>query len=434
MQIELSRKWFLVVVGLADWRAKAQELPHQEYKELQEVIDNYISRTNKDFRKKGGLVTSLFWSQENLSPTFLLEATRTNEDFLKGVRVKQGNVTENIYASLSSDERNSSLGKNLQTVSPQGRILILECTIPQSNDFIPDDDHVLSAFNDAFNSEFVTIKRAELDFQGRKEWLATLDALLTREIIREVGPVKKLKEAKVVEGKRLYDRKTPGDFEKITRILHGAVPFRPSLFDLKPLPQSSFDTREALGHIVIQYLSTGGDFPIKLNWRSNTHERLGRRTEEVQLVEFEGVEWKDIDKLLLISREIVYDKIEKTISNIGGIKFDSFWTERDLSSNIFFFSKFSFTEDILKAIKEFLSLDSRKQLEGHIGPSTTALFDVWRRAGLHFNILVFEIRGFDTEEDKKLATWVQQLKEKSPPGPNYNGEKEVLEARHYRPF
>ncbi len=434
MQIEISRKWFLVVVGLADWRAKAQELPHQEYKELQKVIDNYISRINRDFRKRGGIVTSLFWSQENLSPTFLLEESRTNENFLKEMRVKLGDVTEKIYAGLSIDERNSTLGKNLQAVSPQGRILILECTIPQSSEFIPDDDHVLSAFTDAFNSEFLTIKRAEHDFQGRKEWLAAMDALLTRESIREVGPVKKIKEAKVVEGKRLYDRKTPGDFEKITRILHGAVPFRPSLFDLKPLPQSSFDTRGTLGHIVIQYLATGGDFPIKLNWRSNTHERMGRRTEELQLVEFEGVEWKDLDKLLSISREIAYEHIEKTISDVGGIKFDSLWTERDSSSNIFFLSKFSFTEDILKSIKEFLILDSRKQLEGHIGPSTTALFDVWRRAGLHFNMLVFEVRGFDVEEDKKLTTWVQQLKGKAPPGPTYNAEKEVLEARHYRPY
>lgn len=434
MQIELSRKWFLVVVGLADWRTKAQELSHQEYKELQEVIDNYISRINRDCRKKGGLVTSLFWSQENLSPTFLLEATPTNENFLKEMRVKLGNVTEKIYAGLSSDERNSALGKNLQAISPQGRILILDCTIPQSSDFIPDDDHVLAAFSDAFNSEFVTIKRAEHDFQGRKEWLASMDALLTRELIREVGPVKKIKEAKVVEGKRKYDRKTPGDFEKITRILHGAVPFRPSLFDLKPPSQSSFDAREPLGHMIIHYLATGGDFPIKLNWRSNTHERLGRRTEELQLVEFEGVEWKDLDKLLSISREIAYENIEKTISDVGGIKFDSLWTERDSSSNIFFLSKFSFTEDVLKTLKEFLTLDSRKQLEGHIGPSTTALFDVWRRAELHFNMLIFEVRGFDIEEDKKLTAWIQQLKEKAPPGPNYNAEKEVLEARHYRPY
>ena len=434
MQIELSRSWFLVVVGLADWRAKARDLPHHEFIELQEIIDNYLSRLNRDFRKKGGLVTSLFWSQENLSPSYLLEATRTNETFLKEMRVKLGNVTEKIYAGLSSDERNSNLGKNLQAVAPEGKILILECVIPQSTDFIPDVEHVLSAFSDAFNSEFVTIKRAEHDFIGRKNWLASLDAVLSRESIREVGPVKKLREAKVIEGKRLFDRKAHGDFEKITRILSEAVPFRPSLFDLKPAPNTSFDNREMLGHIVIQYLSTGGDFPIKLNWRSNTHERLGRKIEESTLVNFEGVEWKDLDKLQVLSREITYEKIEKTISDVGGINFDAFWTERDLSSNIFFISKFSFSEDILKNIKQFITLDSRKQLEGHIGPSTTALFDVWRRAELHFNYLVFEVRGFDAEEDKKLTDWVVQLKGKNMPGPGYNAEKEVIEERHFRPF
>ena len=434
MQIELSRKWFLVVVGLADWRSEANKLPHNEFIELQEVIDNYISRINKDFRKKGGLVTSLFWSQENLAPSYLLEATRMNETFLKEMRVRFSDITEKIYASLSPDERNSPLGQNLQAVAPEGKILILECNIPLSSEITPDDEHVLSAFSDAFNSEFLTIKRAENDFLGRKNWLASLDAILSRELLREVGPVKKYREAKVIEGKRKYDQKTPGDFEKITRILSEAVPFRPTLFDIKQQAEASFDTREILGHIIIQYWSTGGDFPIKLNWRSNTHERIGRRIEEVALVNFEGVEWKDLDKLQTISREIIYEKIEKTIADVGGINFDAFWTERDLSSNIFFISKFSFTEDILKTIKNFITLDSRKLLEGHIGPSTTTLFDVWRRAALHFNYIVFEVRGFDADEDKKLIEWIKQLKAKTLPGPSYNAEKEVLEEHHYRPF
>ena len=198
--------------------------------------------------------------------------------------------------------------------------------------------------------------------------------------------------------------------------------------------ESSFDNRETLGHIVIQYLVTGGDFPIKLNWRTNTHERLGRKFEEYSLVKFEGVTWSELDKLLSISEQIVYDKFERTITDVGGIKFDALWTERDLSSNIFFISKFSFTEDVLKGLKQYILTESRKQLEGYLGPSTADLFDVWRRAGLHYNYLVLEIKGLDSDEDKKLTEWVRQLKSKEIPGPNYSAEKEVIEERYFRPL
>ncbi|NHJ04221.1 MAG: hypothetical protein EAX90_05325 [Candidatus Heimdallarchaeota archaeon] len=433
MKIQISRKWYLAIVGLADWQEKAQELPYREYMELKEIIDNFISRIYKDIRKRGGMVTSLFWSQENLSPTFLLEATNMNERFLKELRAKFSDITERINGSLTAEERQSNLGKNLLNVNPEGRLLLLECNIPLQSEIFPDDGQIAEAFSDAFNSELISIKRSEHDFSGRKNWLATVESILSRELIREVGPIKKLREVKEIEGRRLYLKKTQGDFEKITRVLTEAVPFRSSLFELLA-PGSSFDTREPLGHIIIQYFSTGGNFPLKLNWRSNTHERLGRKIEEFSLVNFEGVTWNDLDKILSISEQIVYDKIEKTITDVGGIKVDAFWTERDLSTNIFFISKFSFTEDVLKGIKEFITAESRKQLEGYIGPSTADLFDVWRRAGLHYNYLVFEVKGFDSDEDKKLTDWIKRLKGKEIPGPNYSAEKEVIEQRNYRPL
>lgn len=433
MKIQISRKWYLAIIGLADWQEKAQELPYREYMELKEIIENFISRVYKDIRKRGGMVTSLFWSQENLSPIFLLEATSMNEKFLKELRAKFSDITERINATLTTEERQTNLGKNLLNISPEGRLLLLECNIPVQSEIFPDDEQVAEAFSNAYNSELISIKRSEHDFSGRKNWLATVESVLSRELIREVGPVKKLREVKEIESRRLYLKKTQGDFEKITRVLSEAVPFRSSLFELL-IPGSSFDTREPLGHIIIQYFSTGGNFPLKLNWRSNTHERLGRKIEEFSIVNFEGVTWNDLDKILSISEQIVYDKIEKTITDVGGIKVDAFWTERDLSTNIFFISKFSFTEDVLKGIKDFIKADSRKQLEGYIGPSSANLFDVWRRAGLHYNYLVFEVKGFDTDEDKKLTDWVKRLKGKEIPGPNYVAEKEIIEQRNYRPL
>ncbi|MFW9921664.1 MAG: hypothetical protein ACFFDW_00045 [Candidatus Thorarchaeota archaeon] len=433
MKIEIPRKWFLVIIGIADWREKAKKLPHDEFLELQQVIDDYISKTYKDIRKRGGFVISLFWSQENLAPCFLLEATSMNEKFLKELRAKFSDVVERINAGLSSNERASQLGKNLQTIAPEGRILVLELKIPEYTAYLPKEESVNEAFSDAFNSELVCIKRAEHDFNGRKNWLSTLDAPLNREIIREVGPVKKIREAKEIEGKRLYEKSTPGDFEKITRVLSEAVAFRSSLFDLQAL-STSFGEKEPLGHLVIQYLVCGGDFPIKLNKRSNMHERIGRKVEELQLVSFEGVDWTELDKLLSISENIIYDKFEKVVSDVGGIKLDAFWTERDLSSNVFLLPKFSFTEDVLKSLNEFVTTDSRQLLQNYIGPSTASLFDVWRRAGLHYNLLVFEIRGLDQEEDKRLVEWIKELKNKEIPGPNYNAEKETVEEKHYRPF
>ncbi|HUU76844.1 MAG TPA: hypothetical protein VMX55_00770 [candidate division Zixibacteria bacterium] len=433
MKIQISRKWYLAIVGLADWQEKAQELPYREYIELKEIIENFISRIYKDIRKRGGMVTSLFWSQENLSPIFLLEATNMNEKFLKELRAKFSDITERINGTLTAEERQGNLGKNLLNISPEGRLLLLECNIPPQSEIFPDDEQIAEAFSDAFNSELISIKRSAHDFSGRKNWLATVESVLSRELIREVGPVKKLREVKEIESRRLYLKKTQGDFEKITRVLSEAVPFRSNLFEILT-PGSSFDTREPLGHIIIQYFSTGGNFPLKLNWRSNTHERLGRKIEEFSIVNFEGVTWNDLDKILSISEQIVYDKIEKTITDVGGIKVDAFWTERDLSTNIFFISKFSFTEDILKGIKEFIKAESRKQLEGYIGPSTAELFDVWRRADLHYNYLVFNVKGFDSDEDKKLTDWVKRLKGKEIPGPNYAAEKEVIEQRNYRPL
>ncbi|MHA1505352.1 MAG: hypothetical protein ACTSPT_09200, partial [Candidatus Heimdallarchaeota archaeon] len=104
---------------------------------------------------------------------------------------------------------------------------------------------------------------------------------------------------------------------------------------------------------------------------------------------------------MLASKDIIYSKIEKKISDVGGVKFDALWTERDLSSIVFFLSKFSFTEDVLKEIKTAL-LDERKLLEEHIGIGAMDMLDLWRRSGLNFNTLILEVKGLDADEDKNL--------------------------------
>ncbi|MBN1330643.1 MAG: hypothetical protein JXA54_14310 [Candidatus Heimdallarchaeota archaeon] len=432
VQLKLPRKWLIAIVGVADWLEKVRSIPHQEFIDLQKVIDDFLSKTYRAFRKRGALVGSLLWSQENLAPMFLLEATKMNENFLKEQRAIINNITEKIHSSLSSEERHSPLGKNLQEISLEGRILILEGIIPDG-EFYPDEQQIAKVFSDAFNAEFITIKRAEHDFEGRKNWLSALDSVVSREFTIDIGPIKKLKEAKEIEGKRFYDKKIPGDFEKIVRILSEAIPYRASLFEVEKPSNSSFDTREPLGHIIIQYLSTEGDFPIKIDNRSTTHDRIGRKLENYQWVIENSIDWKVLDKLYLNSKEIMYEKIEKTITDVGGIKLDGFWTEREISSNVFFLSKFTFTEDILKQLRDFLN-NTRKYLETQIGPGTTELYEIWQKAGLHFNILIFEIKGLDQDEDKKLSYWFRSLKERQIPGPNYSAEKEVIEARHYRPL
>ena len=431
-QITLPRKWFLAIAGLENWIEKAQDLPVKEFTELKGVITNFLSRLYRDFRKRGALAASLLWTQENLAPSFLLEPTKENEKFLKEMRVKFNSISDIIYNTLTVEERNSNLGKNLQTLNIQGRILLLECQIPPSSEMFPDDSQVIKVFSDAFNSELLTIKRAEHDFPGRKHWLSSLESIINRELIRNVGPVKKLREAKEIEGKRLYEKSSPGDFGKITRVLSEAVPYRPSLFTLEK-PSTTYDDREALGHIIIQYLASGNDLPIKLSFRSNTHERPGRKIEELLAITEAGLNWKDLDKLILASKDIIYSKLEKKISDVGGVKFDAFWTERDLTSNIFFISKFSFTEDVLKNVKTAF-LDERKLLEDHIGLGAMAMLDLWRRSGLNFNTLVFEVKGFDTDEDKNLTNWIKMLKEKRTPGPSYSAEKETLIERYFRPL
>jgi len=432
MKIKIPRRWYLAVVGLADWREKAKNIPFHEYQELKEIIDRNLSKIYKSFRKRGALVGSLFWSQENLAPLFLLEATRENEKFLKENRVLLGNVSERIMSSLTSEERQSHIGKNLEEVAPEGKILLLECNLPSDAPYYPTADQLMKIFSEAFNSEFLTIKRSEHDVDGRKDWLSTLDSVLNRELIREVGPIKKLREAKEIEGKRLYEKTSPGDFEKISRILSEAIPFRPSLFEVEQ-SRSSFDDREALGHIVIQYLATKGDIPVKLNWRSVTHQRLGRKIEEMMWFQEENLDWKELDKLQVFSKEIVYDKVEKVIADVGGINFDALWSESDFSNNIFFLSKFSFSEDVLKELHKF-TLNPREQLAEHIGPQTAAMYELWQKAGLNFNILIFEVRGLDPDEDRKLIDWIKDLKNKQSPGPNYSANSEIIKERHFRPF
>jgi hypothetical protein len=54
MEIELPRTWYLAVIGIANWQEKALDLPQQEFSELKELIENYLSRTNKKLRKKTG--------------------------------------------------------------------------------------------------------------------------------------------------------------------------------------------------------------------------------------------------------------------------------------------------------------------------------------------------------------------------------------------
>ncbi|RLI68433.1 MAG: hypothetical protein DRO63_02685 [Candidatus Gerdarchaeota archaeon] len=55
-QITLPRKWFIAIIGVADWREKAVDLPYKEFVELQEIIDAFLSRTYKEFRKRGALL------------------------------------------------------------------------------------------------------------------------------------------------------------------------------------------------------------------------------------------------------------------------------------------------------------------------------------------------------------------------------------------
>jgi len=416
VQLKLPRKWFISIVGVADWREKARTFPYQEFIELQQIIDDFLSKIYRAFKKRGALVGSLLWSQENLAPMFLIEATKMNENFLKEQRATINNIGEKIFVNLSTEERNSSLGKNLNEIQLEGRILVLEGTIPDG-ELYPDEQQIAKVFSDALNAEFITIKRAEHDFEGRKNWLSTLDSLVSREFSVDVGPIKKLREAKAIEGKRFYDKKAPGDFEKIVRILSEAVPYRASLLEIEKPSYSSIDTRETLGHIIIQYLSTEGDFPIKIDNRSTTHDRIGRKLENYQWVLDNNIDWKVLDKLYLNSKEIMYEKVEKVITDVGGIKLDALWTERDISNNVFFLTKFTFTEDILKQLKDFLN-NTRKHLEDQIGPGTTELYEIWQKAGLHFNVLIFEIKGLDQDEDKKLSTWFKLLKEGQISGPN----------------
>lgn len=432
LKIQIPRRWFLVVAGIADWREKAKIIPLGEYQEVKEIIDNYLTRTYRAFRKKGAFVGSLLWSHENLAPMFLLEATRMNEQFLKEQRVINNNIAEKILASLTHEERQSALGNNIQSLNLEGKILMLECILPSNNELFPNDEEITKIFSDVFNAEFLTIKRAEHDFDGRKNWLASIESVLSRELIKDVGPVKKLREAKEIEGKRLYDKKTPGDFEKIVRILAEAVPYRSSLFEVEK-PTTSYDSKEPLGHIIIHYLSTEGDFPIKLTKRSILFNRIGRKLENYNWMLDNNIEWKELDKILIFTEQIAYDQIEKVISDVGGVRLDAFWTEIDLSNKAFFLSQFSFTEDIMKQLKAFIS-NPRKQLEKHIGYGLTPLYELWQKAGLHFNILIFEVKAFDQDEERKLIDWVKLLKVGKQPGPNYGSEKETIEERHYRPF
>ncbi|MCF2144430.1 MAG: hypothetical protein K9W42_12080 [Candidatus Heimdallarchaeota archaeon] len=432
-QITLPRKWFIAIIGVADWREKAVDLPYKEFVELQEIIDAFLSRTYKEFRKRGALVGSLLWSHENLAPLFLLEISRENEQFLKEQRAIYDNLPEQILKTLSSDEEKGSLGKNLMKVSPEGKSLLLRGTIPFNVELFPNDHQVLSAFCDAFNAEVIAIKRSEHDFAGRRQWLAGLDNLLHRKFIRDVGPVRKLRAAKDIEGRKQYEKKSPGDFEKIVKILSEMVPFRPSLFELEKPQTGMVAGEKPLGHLLIHYLATGGDFPVKLSERSTTFNRPGRKFEIFQWILANQLEWKELDKLLTHLNELVYDKIERKIADTGGIKFDNFWTDNDLSNNAFFLTNFAFSEDVLKDLKQFIN-HPEEHFELQIGPGTTALTELWRKAGLHFNLLIFEISGFDLDEEKKLVQWVNALKSRELPGPSYCGDKFLLEQRQYRPF
>jgi len=432
LQITLPRNWFIAIVGIADWRERAANLPQKDFSTLQETIDAFLSRTYKEFRKKGALVASLLWSHENLAPMFLLEVTRENEQFLKEQRAIYENLTERILVTLSSEERTGSLGKHLREISPEGKTLFLKGTIPFNVELYPNDKQVISAFSDAFNAEVLTIKRAEHDFVGRRHWLAGLDNVLHRKCIRDVGPVRKLRAAKDIEGRKKYETKFPGDFERIVKTLSEVVPYRPSLFELEK-PEPGSQSQKPLGHLIIHYLATGGDFPIKLTNRSTTFERLGRKLEVLHWLLENQFEWKDLDKLQTHLTELIYDKIERKIVDSGGIKFDNFWTETDLSSNAFFLSNFAFSEDVMKELKQFIATPE-EHFEHQIGPGTTAFTDLWHKAGMHFNLLVFEISGLDQREEQLLVQWVSALKTKTLPGPSYCGEKTLLEQRYYRPF
>jgi hypothetical protein len=429
---KIKREWYVVIAGLADWQSNAKKIPMGEFQEIKEIINNFMSKTYKQFRSRGALAGSLLWSHENLAPMFLLEKTRANERFLKEQRVVFGTVSDKILSGLTHEERQSNIGINIQNLNLEGKLLMLDCTIPSDSSLYPDDLDVAKVFSDAFNAELLTIMRAEHDFSGRKNWLASLDSVLSRETISETGPVKKLREIKEIEAKRLYEKRTPGDFEKIVRYLSEAVPYRYSLFELEK-PVTSYVATDLLGHILIFYLSTGGDFPMKLSNRSVLFERPGRKLEMSNWIESSGINWKDLDKLMVYLEQIAYDQIEKVITDVGGIKLDGLWTERDISDSVYFLSQFSFTEDVMKQLKQFI-INPREQIERQVGHGLSQLFDIWQKAELSFNFLVFEVRAFDNDEEKKLIDWVKSHKAGKIPGPNYGSEKEIIEENHYRPF
>ncbi|MBD3191668.1 MAG: hypothetical protein GF308_13555 [Candidatus Heimdallarchaeota archaeon] len=433
LKIDLPRDWYLVIIGLEDWRERAETLTVKTYRELQEKLNSSLSKLYRKFRRKGAMVASLLWSRENLSPVFLLEPTSGNKRFLNDIRGEFQNFSETIIATLSPSERESPLANALKTVAPEGKLLILKCRIP-SGEFFPEDQQVIQVFSDAFNTELLTIRRAAHDFSGREDWLSTLEAILSRKLIRDVGPIAKLKAAKELENRRRYDKKTPGDFEKIIRYLSEAVPFRPSLFELqKPSTSEEEGKEEPLGHLIIHYLSTKGDLPLKLQWRSVTHERLGRKVEDLLWAFSEGIDWKELDQVLVTSDELVYEKIERPIINVGGTLFDGFWTKKDLSSNVHFLPSFDFTEDVLKKLQAFIT-EPLKHIQSRAVLGSSDVSTTWEKAGLNYRLLVLEVRAFDTLEEKKLVNWIKAWKEKQTPGPRYSAARKTLLQRHFRPF
>ncbi|MEA2070249.1 MAG: hypothetical protein U9O98_03070 [Asgard group archaeon] len=433
MKIEIPREWYLVICGINNWRKDLEDLSRKEFLAAKEVIDDFLTKIFFKLRKQGAMVFSLFWSQENLAPTFLLSATRTNNQFIKKLQAIFDDVLLEINQVLTPSERNSSWGKKLLESSLEGQFLVLKCFLPHAS-FGPYSsiENILKGFSDAHNSEFLTVKRAAHDFKGRKNWLSTLEAITSREFLKPVGPIRNIKEAKEVMTKRNYEKTAPGDFEKIMRYLTDAVPYRSTLFELETAP-NQIPEDEVIGHLIIQYLSTKGDIPLKLHKRSVTYQRLGRKIELINWAKTENFDYKELDHLILLTQQLVYEKIERKIIDVGGIKLDRFWTQSDIGNSIYFLPKFTFTEDTLETLQEILSLP-RELLEPIAGIRTTELVDIWRKAGLEFNLLIFEVIRDEVNQTKKLNKWIRQIKNKVEIGPQYIGATETLEERYYRPF
>jgi hypothetical protein len=433
-KISVPKRWFLVIAGFSSYdNETALELPFEMVHSLNNLIDDYLLRIIRDLREHGAINASLFWSNENLSPAFFLVDSKENNNFLKKLRNRIEDAQTEITNSLKSQFKDPLLIPKLENIIPEGKILILSCTIPLQDKELMTEEEALTFLANAFNAEFLTIKRAAHDFKGRSKWLAALTNVFSRKFIRPVGPVKKMELARKVMAKRHYEQQAPGDFEQIHRYLLEAIPYRKSLLEFPSTSQFS-SNEEPLGHLIIHYFTTKGEFPPRFHFRTTTSERLGRKVELLNWAQKENVSLDAYDSLQIFINQIIYERIEKVLANVGAIKLDALWSLRNRSINVYFLSKFSFTEDILTQMKQIQKEDPRSLLEPFTGIKTTEIAQLWNELEVNHQLLILEINGFDSAEGRKLAQWISQLKKGQLPGPGYSAEKEALEKRHFRPI